>query len=229
MDHHHQFQHTQTRKHQTKHINKRLSENQVRILESNFINSNKLDPNRKCQLAVDLGVPPRQVSIWYQNRRARDKTQSLELDHRALQLRLESVLAQNATLVGEIERLKDELAKIQGVFINSSSSTCDEVGSSNLVRCDKHDFEGGFYASFVKGGDAFVGARYDSFGQSSSMNRFVLKLNLGVSVSIIMVSIIMILVDRVLYIYIQLVHYVCNIIKLLFSFETNIIKLLYYV
>ncbi|KAL2494961.1 Homeobox-leucine zipper protein ATHB-52 [Forsythia ovata] len=91
---------------------KRLTPNQVRLLETSFNFNNKLDPDRKSQLAVQLGVPPRQVAIWYQNKRAREKNQSLETDYKMLQVRLENTVSHNARLKEEVERLKDELSKV---------------------------------------------------------------------------------------------------------------------
>lgn len=159
-----QFQYPETRKHQTKH-KKRLSQDQVMLLETNFNFNNKLDPDRKSQLAFELGVPPRQVAIWYQNKRARDKIQGLEGDHKALQLRLENVLSDNERLKEEVERLKYELHKIKGTLNSfNSSSSGDEVGSSNLIT--KENLEREFYASLVGGGGGpFVAADgYDFFG-----------------------------------------------------------------
>ncbi|EYU28020.1 hypothetical protein ABFS82_13G102600 [Erythranthe guttata] len=145
------FQYTETQKHQTitKSRKKRLTENQVRLLESNFSSNNKLEPDRKCQLAAELGVPPRQVSIWYQNKRARDKAQSLEIDHGNLQLRLESVLADNARLKGQVAMLKDELNRIQSAFVTPFN---------NIDVVDhKHDLEGWLINdSLVGGGAPFV-------------------------------------------------------------------------
>ncbi|KZV51113.1 homeobox-leucine zipper protein ATHB-52-like [Dorcoceras hygrometricum] len=144
-------QYSQTQKQQPLIKNKkRLTQEQVRILETNFTFNNKLDTDRKHQLALELGVPARQVSIWYQNKRAREKNQSLEADHRALQQHLENVLAENTSLRGEVERLRGELCKIQELFSNgfnsSVSSSCDEVGSS------KHDLEREYYAALIGAG-----------------------------------------------------------------------------
>jgi hypothetical protein len=57
---------------------RRLNVEQVRTLEKNFELGNKLEPERKLQLARALGLQPRQVAIWFQNRRARWKTKQLE-------------------------------------------------------------------------------------------------------------------------------------------------------
>ncbi|GFQ01494.1 homeobox-leucine zipper protein athb-52 [Phtheirospermum japonicum] len=141
-----QFQYPNTQKHHTTNHKKRLSQEQVRLLETNFNTNKKLEPDQKSQLAQELGVPDRQVAIWYQNKRAREKSQSLEADHKALQLRLDNVLADNARLKGEAERLKAELNKI-------------EVGSSDLIL--RHDFGREFYDH----GGAFMGTDgYDFFG-----------------------------------------------------------------
>ncbi|XP_073025308.1 homeobox-leucine zipper protein ATHB-52-like [Primulina eburnea] len=150
-------QYSQTQEYPFIKNKKRLNQEQVRILETNFSFNKKLEPDLKYQLALELGVPPRQVSIWYQNKRAREKNQSLETDHRALQQRLENVLAENASLRGEVERLRGEVYRIQELFngFNSSvSSSCDEVGSS------KHDLEREYYAALLGGG----GGQFVAFG-----------------------------------------------------------------
>lgn len=132
----------------------------MRLLESNFNFNNKLDPEHKSRLALELGVPPRQVSIWYQNKRARDKIQGLEVDYKSLQLQLESVLADNSRLKEEVERLRVELTKLQRASFNSSSSG-DEVGS--LVS--RENLERDLYASLVGGGGPFGAPDgYDFFG-----------------------------------------------------------------
>lgn len=68
------------------HVEKkrRLSFDQVRSLERNFEVENKLEPERKMQLAKELGLQPRQVAVWFQNRRARWKIKQLERDYEAL-------------------------------------------------------------------------------------------------------------------------------------------------
>ncbi|GER53837.1 homeobox-leucine zipper protein family [Striga asiatica] len=92
-------------------IKKRLSQDQVRLLEASFDAGRKLEPERKFQLARELGVPPRQIAVWYQNKRARWRSQSLELDHSTLQARLESVLADKKRLEREVEGLRVELRR----------------------------------------------------------------------------------------------------------------------
>ncbi|GFZ05510.1 homeobox protein 52 [Actinidia rufa] len=105
--------------HPSKHNNKkRLTKDQVRLLEISFTSNKRLEPERKHQLARELDLPPRQIAIWYQNKRARWKTQSLELDYGALQHRLEVASAEKRRLEREVEKLQGELEKAHKVLVS---------------------------------------------------------------------------------------------------------------
>ncbi|XP_057950632.1 homeobox-leucine zipper protein HAT5-like [Malania oleifera] len=88
---------------------RRLRADQVQFLERSFEVENKLEPERKIQLAKDLGLQPRQVAIWFQNRRARWKTKQLEKDYEDLQTSYNSLKADYDGLLKEKETLKDEV------------------------------------------------------------------------------------------------------------------------
>ncbi|CAN0908428.1 Homeobox-leucine zipper protein HAT1 [Linum grandiflorum] len=49
----------------------RLSKDQSAVLEDNFKEHHTLNPKQKSALAKQLGLRPRQVEVWFQNRRAR--------------------------------------------------------------------------------------------------------------------------------------------------------------
>ncbi|XP_062168539.1 homeobox-leucine zipper protein ATHB-52-like [Alnus glutinosa] len=94
-----------------KHNKKRLNPDQVRLLERSFTSNNKLDAGLKLELAKQLRIPQRQVAVWFQNRRARGKNQSLELHYNALQQQLQNALVEKRRLEKDLERLKGELEK----------------------------------------------------------------------------------------------------------------------
>lgn len=88
---------------------RRLTVDQVQFLEKSFEVDNKLEPERKTQLSKELGLQPRQVAIWFQNRRARWKTKQLERDYEALQANYDGLKANYENLLKEKDELKAEV------------------------------------------------------------------------------------------------------------------------
>lgn len=104
---------------------RRLSVDQVKALEKNFEVENKLEPERKVKLAQELGLQPRQVAVWFQNRRARWKTKQLERDYgvlkanyEALKLNYDTLQHDNEALLKEIKELKSKLNEENTESIN---------------------------------------------------------------------------------------------------------------
>ncbi|KAM7498667.1 hypothetical protein LguiA_023081 [Lonicera macranthoides] len=117
--------------HSSKHNKKRLTQDQVRLLEASFGSNKKLDPELKLQLSRELGIPPRRIAIWYQNKRARWKNEILELDYNALQMRLDMAITQKSQLEREVGRLQAELQKVQQPQARAGASMCDTNCSFN--------------------------------------------------------------------------------------------------
>ncbi|KAF8106221.1 hypothetical protein N665_0145s0035 [Sinapis alba] len=121
---------------------KRLSLEQVMALEKSFELGNKLEPERKMQLAKALGLQPRQIAIWFQNRRARWKTKQLERDYDSLKKQFDvlksdndSLLANNKKLHAELVALKkqdrQESAKIKREIAEASWSNNESTENDN--------------------------------------------------------------------------------------------------
>ena len=101
---------------------RRLSVDQVKALEKNFEVENKLEPERKVKLAQELGLQPRQVAVWFQNRRARWKTKQLERDYGILKANYESLKLNYDALQHDNEALLKE------VLGYSAKTMCDGNG-----------------------------------------------------------------------------------------------------
>ncbi|KAF6157350.1 hypothetical protein GIB67_004288 [Kingdonia uniflora] len=91
---------------------RRLTTDQVHLLEKSFETENKLEPERKTQLAKKLGLQPRQVAVWFQNRRARWKTKTLEKDYDLLKASYDSLLSNCDTISRENNQLKSEVISL---------------------------------------------------------------------------------------------------------------------
>ncbi|KAF2302400.1 hypothetical protein GH714_036190 [Hevea brasiliensis] len=92
---------------------RRLNMEQVKTLEKNFELGNKLEPERKMQLARALGLQPRQIAIWFQNRRARWKTKQLEKDYDLLKRQFEAIKAENDALQAQNQKLHAEILALK--------------------------------------------------------------------------------------------------------------------
>ncbi|ONK58841.1 uncharacterized protein A4U43_C08F290 [Asparagus officinalis] len=91
---------------------RRFSEEQVKSLELMFETQTKLEPRKKLQLAKELGLHPRQVAIWFQNKRARWKSKQLERQYAALRADYDALLSNFESLKHEKQLLAKQLQKL---------------------------------------------------------------------------------------------------------------------
>ncbi|MED6163692.1 hypothetical protein PIB30_082502 [Stylosanthes scabra] len=124
---------------------RRLNMEQVKALEKSFELGNKLEPERKMQLARSLGLQPRQIAIWFQNRRARWKTKQLERDYDQLKRQFEAVKsdndalqAQNQKLHAQILALKNREATTESINLNKDTegSCSNRSENSSEIKFD---------------------------------------------------------------------------------------------
>lgn len=111
---------------------RRLTAEQVHMLEKSFEAENKLEPERKTQLAKNLGLQPRQVAVWFQNRRARWKTKQLERDYDVLKSSYDSLASNFDSIVKENEKLKSEVASLTEKLQAKQVGEEEEIPSQKL-------------------------------------------------------------------------------------------------
>lgn len=105
---------------------RKLTFHQVKALEKSFELRNKLDPDRKMELAKALGLQPRKISVWFQNRRARSKIKQLENDFDALKQEYDNLKRNYDILLQQNRQFKAELVQRQGRELEKTD------GSSNI-------------------------------------------------------------------------------------------------
>ncbi|CAN1307078.1 Homeobox-leucine zipper protein HAT14 [Linum perenne] len=84
----------------------RLSKDQSAFLEESFKEHNTLNPKQKLALAKQLNLRPRQVEVWFQNRRARTKLKQTEVDCEYLKRCCETLTEENRRLQKELQELR---------------------------------------------------------------------------------------------------------------------------
>ncbi|XP_044479259.1 homeobox-leucine zipper protein HAT22-like [Mangifera indica] len=111
----------------------RLTKDQSALLEESFKQHSTLNPKQKQALARQLNLRPRQVEVWFQNRRARTKLKQTEVDCEFLKKCCESLTDENRRLQKELSDLK-ALKLAQPFYMQLPAATltmcpsCERIG-----------------------------------------------------------------------------------------------------
>ncbi|KAL3754069.1 hypothetical protein ACJRO7_001331 [Eucalyptus globulus] len=117
---------------------KKLTSEQLEMLERSFQEEIKLDPDRKMRLSRELGLQPRQITIWFQNRRARWKTKQLERLYDALKLEFDAVSREKLRLQEEVSRLKAMVSDIQAAKKKQVSTGYTDISGDETVESARY-------------------------------------------------------------------------------------------
>ncbi|KAL5709518.1 hypothetical protein ACHQM5_020198 [Ranunculus cassubicifolius] len=114
---------------------KRLTNEQLDSLEKSFQEEIKLEPERKMKLAQELELQPRQVAVWFQNRRARWKVKQIERLYDSLKKEFDLVTRENQKLQAEVMKLKVKLEDrgAGSMSYTEAGSAADSVESKSAV------------------------------------------------------------------------------------------------
>ncbi|XP_049345763.1 homeobox-leucine zipper protein ATHB-21-like [Solanum verrucosum] len=111
---------------------RKLSEEQVNLLERSFGDAHKLDMETKAKLASELGLDLQQVTVWFQNRRARWKKKKIEDKYSKLKSQHEITIVEKCHLETQILKMQEQLSEakkeIQRLLLGSN---CARVSSNN--------------------------------------------------------------------------------------------------
>ncbi|CAM8876501.1 unnamed protein product [Rhodiola kirilowii] len=112
----------------------RLSKDQSQLLEESFRQNHTLNPKQKEELAQRLNLRPRQVEVWFQNRRARSKLKQTEIECQYLKRWFGSLTDQNRKLQKEVDELR---AMKVGPLNLLSAHSCEPRPTSSLTMCPR--------------------------------------------------------------------------------------------
>ncbi|KAI3679149.1 hypothetical protein L2E82_51620 [Cichorium intybus] len=120
----------------------RLTKAQSGLLEEAFKLHTTLSPQQKQKLARDLKLRPRQVEVWFQNRRARTKLKQTEVDCEYLKKCCNRLTDENQRLRQEVQELKIQ-KMTQPIYMQLPAATltmcpsCEQIGDTNPVSTSK--------------------------------------------------------------------------------------------
>lgn len=119
----------------------RLSKDQAAVLEECFKTHSTLNPKQKVALANRLGLRPRQVEVWFQNRRARTKLKQTEVDCEYLKRWCERLADENKRLekeLADLRALKAAPAAAQPAATLTMCPSCRRVASASAAGAAPH-------------------------------------------------------------------------------------------
>ncbi|GJY35473.1 homeobox-leucine zipper protein ATHB-7-like protein [Tanacetum coccineum] len=120
---------------------KRFTDKQISFLEYMYETQSRPELRMKHQLANKLGLHPRQVAIWFQNKRARSKSRQIEQEYNTLKhnyetlaLKSESLKKENQALVSQLEMLRSVAERHQQDSTRRHDSTGNSSGEESSDR-----------------------------------------------------------------------------------------------
>ncbi|KAD3640781.1 hypothetical protein R6Q59_003469 [Mikania micrantha] len=151
---------------------RKLSDEQVSLLEQNFGDEHKLESERKDRIASELGLDPRQVAVWFQNRRARWKSKKIEEEYSKLKTEHDSTVLEKCRLETEVLKLKEQLSQkekeINRLVERSDGTSSTSPSSSFSMDAIEPPLFGGFGMEGF--GDAFYLQENDYNGGMDWLN-----------------------------------------------------------
>ncbi|XP_073060594.1 homeobox-leucine zipper protein ATHB-40-like [Primulina eburnea] len=109
---------------------RKLSEEQMGMLERSFGSEHKLESERKDRLAAEVGLDPRQVAVWFQNRRARWKSKKMEEEYSKLKSEHHATVTEKCRLETQLLKIKEQLQEAEKE-IQRLSERCEGFSSNS--------------------------------------------------------------------------------------------------
>ncbi|KAK4728959.1 hypothetical protein R3W88_021947 [Solanum pinnatisectum] len=121
-------------------MRRRFNDEQIKSLENMFETESRPELRTKQQLAKRLGLQPRQVAIWFQNKRARSKSKQLELEYRMLQISYDNLGSKYELLKKEHESLLIQLQRLRKLMEKDENEEIEKDVIKSETEVKQDDF-----------------------------------------------------------------------------------------
>ncbi|KAJ8568313.1 hypothetical protein K7X08_027846 [Anisodus acutangulus] len=118
----------------------RFNDEQIKSLENMFETESRPELRTKQQLAKRLGLQPRQVAIWFQNKRARSKSKQLELEYRMLQISYDNLGSKYELQKKEHESLFIQLQRLRKLYEKGANEEIQNEGNKVEIQVKSDKF-----------------------------------------------------------------------------------------
>ncbi|GFP89301.1 homeobox-leucine zipper protein athb-7 [Phtheirospermum japonicum] len=130
-----------------KNNKRRFNDDQVKSLETTYEAESRPELRLKQHLANKLGLQPRQVAIWFQNKRARSKSKQIEQEYSMLKSnydrlasQFEAMRKENQNLLIKVQRLRNMTDENNGEE-NKNENICMPSCSDESRKADYLELE----------------------------------------------------------------------------------------
>ncbi|KAL0446533.1 UNVERIFIED_CONTAM: Homeobox-leucine zipper protein HOX6 [Sesamum latifolium] len=111
---------------------RRFSDDQIKSLETMFETESRPELRLKQHLANKLGLQPRQVAIWFQNKRARSKSKQIEQEYGMLKSNYDKLASQFEALRKENQNLLIQVDRLRRLADNGDGEEHDNKNHITL-------------------------------------------------------------------------------------------------
>ncbi|KAL3499151.1 hypothetical protein ACH5RR_038244 [Cinchona calisaya] len=124
---------------------RRFNDDQVRFLESMYQADSRPALRVKQQLANKLGLQPRQVAIWFQNKRARSKSKEIEQEYSILKASYDDLASKFQSLKRENESLHIQVQRLRQLTVKGGNENIEletDDTTKVLLQTSSHELHG---------------------------------------------------------------------------------------
>ncbi|KAL7104189.1 hypothetical protein ACP275_08G228200 [Erythranthe tilingii] len=128
----------------------RHSAQQIQHLETFFKECPHPDDNQRRQLSTELGLDPKQIKFWFQNKRTQKKAQNERADNNALRAENERIHCENLAMREALKNIMCPACHGAGLGEEENQQSLQMLRMENARLKEEHERTMGFFSNYVE-------------------------------------------------------------------------------